>query len=227
MPDAATVARLWRIAQSRLPVRVLVRTHGAAAACRLRLVLGALPIAPDGAAWCLVERRYARPADEQLIIAARAGWPCHPAAAPGVELGDAVHGLPTAAGWVRFRAHCALRGPELVDLVAYAPGWPSGPLVRLRGHAVALGDANDRLCDAADPVPIARDLAGWLRGVDAGAVLPLGDDAERRTYLRGLAGGLVAEDARHARELRRLVVPDPAPPPPQIWLTSSSAEAAA
>lgn len=226
------LAELWGLASLGLHPRIMHDVWGPRALRRFGRVLGGLPIAPDCEGWCMVDPDYARPRDWQLIIAARAGLPCHPAAVPGVEMPGAeassCMGLPTPKGWRTVRAFEALHGTEIVDLVAVVPEWPGEPLRRALGRAVALGDALGREIEeeppdageGAGPLPISPDLRHWLAHVARGSVLPLGDPAERRDYLRGLACGLIAANAVHAAELKRAMKREPVPPPPipDVWI---------
>ena len=235
---ARDLSGLWAAAIAGLPPRVIHETWGPRAVRRFLRCLGALPIMPDGETWAPMDWRAAAARDWHLVIAARAGLPCHPAAVPGVEIHGAAmvdsdaalpFGFPTAKGWRTVRAYEALHGAEIVDLVAYVPAWKGEPLRRLLGRAVALGDslglAPEREDEDAGPLPISPSLAHWMKHAARGAVFPLGDRAERRDYLRGLACGLVAADAEHAAELRRTMKRDPVPPPPmpEVWLEAADA----
>lgn len=239
---AARLRDLWALAFHGLPYPTLLRSFGLRRGLRFRAVLGALPILPEGPeGWAPMDLRAATPRDWHVIVAARAGLPCHPCAVPGVALPppdeSTALALPTPEGWRTVRAYEALRGLELVDLVAVTPGWRGPPLRRLLGQAAALGDAAGAGAEEAElaedpetlggPIPIARDLRGWLRLAHTGALLPLGDEYERAEYLRRFAGlGLIAEGEAHGLELRRLVKREPRPEPPPIYVPAPKAKAA-
>lgn len=236
---ARDLAELFGYALLGLPARTIYTVWGGRGLRRYARILGALPIVPDADGWAPMDWRDARPRDWRIVVAARAGLPCHPAAVPGVEMRSAetstCFGMPTAKGWRTVRAYEALHGREIVDLVAWVPDWKGEPLRPLLGEAIALGDTlgrepeeepPDADDDGAGPVPISPDLAHWLRHAARGAILPLGDLGQRRDYLRGLACGLIAASPKHAAELRRTMKRDPVPPPPipDVWLEAADPE---
>ena len=93
------------------------------------------------------------------------------------------------------------RGP-VYDLVAFSPFAPNCWALRL-GLASLLGAIAPQ-CFEPEPVPVHRDVAGWLRGGCSGIVLLTRDPHARARILRQIAH-IEAEDDQHAAELRWLL----------------------
>lgn len=102
---------------------------------------------------------------------------------------------------------------DLVDLVAWRPDRPDRCATRC-GAAEWLGAIEPQYCAPA-PVQIWRSPLNWLRAGCRGLVPLTADPAEIWHMLTGCRGGIVAEDDRHAAQLRRVLArPWPAP---QVW----------
>jgi len=102
----------------------------------------------------------------------------------------------------------SVRESWIVDLVAFHPRHPARWAL-LYGSAEWIGAIEPQYLDP-EPVPVWRSPLSWLRADCRGLVL-LGDRASQYRILT-LLNSIVAEDERHAAELRRILVrPWPVP----------------
>lgn len=105
----------------------------------------------------------------------------------------------------------AIRFGELVDIVAWHPRHPAKFVLRV-GFGEWLGAVEPQCLDPA-PVSVHRGVLSWLQSGCRG-IVPLSPSPwDRYRLLSGFPGGLVAEDAAHAAELRAVLAhPWPAAP---------------
>jgi hypothetical protein len=96
----------------------------------------------------------------------------------------------------------AVREGEIADLLAFSPNHPARWALRM-GNATWLGNIEPQYL-APDPVPVWRTPLHWLRNNCRGLVLL---DRDRRAQYRVLIScdAILAEDERHAIELRELL----------------------
>jgi hypothetical protein len=92
-------------------------------------------------------------------------------------------------------------GGETVDLVAWHPAHPERWALRT-GVGRCLGYV--AWWQAEKPTRVWRSPLAWLRARGDGIVLLTTDTEERHSILMQLRGGIVAEDRRHAAELRAI-----------------------
>lgn len=92
-------------------------------------------------------------------------------------------------------------GGETVDLVAWHPAHPERWALRT-GVGRTLGYVG--WWQAEKPTRVWRSPLAWLRARCDGIVLLTDDVGERHSILMQLRGGIVAEDRRHAAELRAI-----------------------
>jgi hypothetical protein len=96
-----------------------------------------------------------------------------------------------------------LRSSAIVDLVAIHPRHPDRWALRV-GTAEWLGAVHPQYLDPA-LVPVWRSPLAWLRGGCTGLVILSRERADAYRLLADLRGGIIAEDARHAAELRTIL----------------------
>ena len=220
MSAAEDLGALFDLAQARLPDAARVAICGGIRGklyARHRQLFGLLPVQlVSDDAWTPAELRNALPHEERLILAVRAGH-VSPLRIPRLQWG-AVPGLPAPGQEARLRGWRAVWGPQVVELLALPPRGSREGLRELRGGCEALGDPWGELPDEEPnetPIPIARDVAGWLRRAMRGAVLPLGHATTQAAYLRRLVAPLLAEDLAHGEQLERMLrLPERTPLPP-------------
>ena len=94
----------------------------------------------------------------------------------------------------------AVRVGDLIDAVAWHPKFPRR-WATLTGNAEALGLVEPQYC-APEPVEIWRGPLAWFKHGCRGLVLLSRQPSDVYRTLSLCAGGLVAEDDRHAEELR-------------------------
>lgn len=97
---------------------------------------------------------------------------------------------------------CARVTGDLVDLVAWHPRHPSRWALRV-GSATWLGATEPQYMEP-DPVAVRRSPLSWLRADCDGLVILSTEPAEAYRLLSSLHA-IIAEDAQHVAELRRLV----------------------
>jgi len=93
----------------------------------------------------------------------------------------------------------AVRHGTLIDLIALSPAYPNQWALRL-GNATWLGAIEPQFL-MPEPVPIWRNPLGWLRNDCRGLVLLSRVRSEQYRVLT-VCDSIVAEDERHAAELR-------------------------
>ena len=96
----------------------------------------------------------------------------------------------------------AVRHGTLIDLIALSPAYPNQWALRL-GNATWLGAIESQFL-MPEPVPVWRNPLGWLRNDCRGLVLLSRDQSERYRVL-AVCDAIVAEDERHAAELREVL----------------------
>jgi hypothetical protein len=94
----------------------------------------------------------------------------------------------------------AVRVGDLVDIVYWHPEVPRRWALRT-GAAECLGLIEPQYCGP-EPVAVHRGVLGWFRAGCAGVVILTPDPWTVYRLLSQCAGGIVAEDERHAEELR-------------------------
>ena len=109
-----------------------------------------------------------------------------------------------------------VRAGSIVDLLAFHPAHPCRWALR-RDAAEWLGAIEPQYLDP-PPVPFWRSPLTWLRAGCRGLVMLSPALADRYRILTGCCGGIVAEDEKHAAELRatlarpwplpRIIVPE-------------------
>jgi hypothetical protein len=114
----------------------------------------------------------------------------------------------------------AVHEGEIVDLLAFHPAFPLRWALR-RDATDWLGAIEPQYLDPM-PIPVWRSPLNWLRAGCVGLVVLSPRPAEAWRILSGCVGGLVAEDKRHAAELRAALV-RPWPVPPIIFPAQSRA----
>jgi hypothetical protein len=122
------------------------------------------------------------------------------------------------AGWPLTpetpRPEIVVRYGQVADLVAWHPRHPSRWALR-RGDAEWLGAIEPQCLDPF-PSRIWRGPLGWLQNGCRGLALLTRDRAVARRTLAGLAS-IVAEDDRHAAEVRRILAHPFPSPPVTVW----------
>ena len=96
----------------------------------------------------------------------------------------------------------AVRHGTLIDLIALSPAYPNQWALRL-GNAIRLGAIEPQFL-MPEPVPVWRSPLGWLRNDCRGLVLLSRDRSEQYRVL-SVCDAIVAEDERHAAELREVL----------------------
>jgi len=105
---------------------------------------------------------------------------------------------------------CALQGPALIDLVAMPFSAPHR-WARRTGLARILGRLP--FLDPRAAVRLYRSPAAWLTGDGGGVAILESERGDIASILRACTGGIIADDADHARELRQIAArPVPVPP---------------
>jgi len=96
-----------------------------------------------------------------------------------------------------------VRAGPIVDLLAMHPAQPGRWALRCDA-AEWLGTIEPQYLDPS-PVPVWRSPLAWLRADCRGLVLLSRDRRDQYRILAGCLGGILAEDPRHAMELRRVL----------------------
>jgi hypothetical protein len=103
-----------------------------------------------------------------------------------------------------------VRSGEIVDIVAWHPRHP-GRWVTRRGAGEWLGAIQPQYLDP-DPVAVARSPLTWLRADCRGLVILSRELPAAYHLLAGCVRGIIAEDPRHAMDLRAILArPWPTP----------------
>lgn len=183
----------------------------------MRGVLGVLPVRAVGSdGWEPTEPRLARERALRPIIAVRAGLP----EAWGDAIPDCVErhpaGMPTPRGRTMIESWSALRGAEIIDLLAC--DWAlAKPPRRLVGAAATLGfgaDGQEDTWEGDVPVQLCRSIGEWVGTLfRARASVLLGNAGEQQATVLRFAGGVVCQDLAHGETVERLMRRQlPAPP---------------
>lgn len=103
----------------------------------------------------------------------------------------------------RYPGH-AVRNGRIVDLVAWHPARPERWALRT-GAAEWLGSIAPQYMPPVPKVPIRRSVLSWFRHCCAGLVLLSPNPADQYRLLAQCRGGIIAENAEHQAELRRIL----------------------
>jgi hypothetical protein len=95
------------------------------------------------------------------------------------------------------------RWGDIVDLVCWHPRHPGAWALR-RGAAEWLGSIEPQYFHP-DPVPIRQTVLSWFQHGCTGLVLLTHSRSEKWRVLSECRGGVIAENAAHAAELRRIL----------------------
>lgn len=115
-----------------------------------------------------------------------------------------------------------VRSGDIVDLVAMHPAHPLRWALR-RHTAEWLGAIEPQYLDP-NPVPLRRSPLAWLRAGGQGLVVLSRGRADAYRIMTGCRGGILAEDAGHAAELRSILAQPW--PTPQIIVPARARHAA-